>query len=234
MNHLESAIGYQFRDPELLKTALRHSSYANEHRGLPDNERLEFLGDAVLELSSSHYLYTRHPEDAEGDLSKKRSSLVCEASLAACARRIGLGDELMLGRGEEKSGGRTRDSLLSDAFEAVIGAIYLDGGFEAARLFVYNHVMREREDSPAVYDAKTILQEVLQKDGEISIVYRQKESSGPDHERLFTAEVEVNGKVFGEGSGRSKKLAEQAAALMALRKLQADGACSAGKENVCI
>ncbi len=234
MKELESVIGYSFGNAGLLETALTHSSYAHEHPGLADNERLEFLGDAVLELSSSHWLFGHFPGEPEGVLSRKRSAIVCEASLAACARRIGLGKYLMLGRGEDKSGGRDRDSLLSDAFEAVIGAVYLDGGFEAARDFVYSCVMDAVPDGPAAIDAKTILQEYLQRDGEISIVYRQTETSGPDHDRQFTVVVEADGKLLGEGKGRSKKQAEQAAALMALKELRTGDCAAAGKENVCI
>ena len=234
VKELEAGIGYSFADPVLLETALTHSSWAHEHQSRQDNERLEFLGDAVLELCSSHWLFGHFPKEAEGTLSRKRSAIVCEASLAACARRIGLGKHLLLGNGEQKSGGRDRDSLLSDAFEAVIGAVYLDGGFEAARDFVYAFVMSGAEHGPAAVDAKTVLQELLQKDGEIAIVYRQTDMSGPDHDRQFTVVVEADGKLLGEGTGRSKKQAEQAAASMALKKLGTGAHPAAEEENACI
>ncbi len=217
MKELERLIGYSFHDPSLLESALCHSSYANEHRDRKDNERLEFLGDAVLELSATHYLYSRYPWEAEGPLSRQRASIVCESSLAACARKICLGQYLLLGKGEEKGGGRERDSLLSDAFEAVIGAIYLDGGFEEARRFVVRQVMEEMAENPVYYDAKTRLQEWLQENGEISIIYRLTEEEGPGNEKVFAAEVSADGRVLGRGKGHSKKQAEQAAALEALK-----------------
>ena len=216
MKELESLIGYSFHDPSLLEAALCHSSYANEHREMTDNERLEFLGDAVLELCSTHYLYDRFPGEAEGPLSRQRAAIVCESSLAACARKLSLGRYLLLGKGEEKIGGRERDSLLSDAFEAVIGAVYLDGGLEEARRFVVKQVMEEMTENPVYYDAKTRLQEWLQENGDISIVYRLTEEEGPEHEKLFTAEVSAGGRLLGRGKGHSKKQAEQAAALEAL------------------
>ena len=216
----ENRIGYHFQRPGLLETALTHSSYANENRGLPHNERLEFLGDAVLDLCSAHYLFGHFPAEAEGALSKHQAALVCEASLAECARQIGLDRELLLGKGEEKSGGRCRDSLLSDAFEAVIGAIYLDGGFEPARDFIDRFVMEPMAAKPVLFDAKTQLQELLQADGEVEISYRVLEEAGPDHEKSFTASVNMNGEQLGTGSGSSKKQAEQAAAAAALKYLR--------------
>jgi len=223
LKDLELRIHYTFTDKKLLERALTHSSYANEHRGQGDNERLEFLGDAVLELSSSHYLYTHFPDKAEGALSKLRSSLVCEASLAACARKLMLGECLRLGRGEDKNGGSRRDSILSDALEALIGAVYLDSGFENADRFITRFVMDEMIAEPAYFDAKTQLQEVLQQGGEIQILYREINEEGPGHEKVFTVQVEADGQVLGSGSGPSKKQAEQAAALMALTSLKASG-----------
>ena len=216
----ENRIGYHFQTFGLLKTALTHSSYANENRGLPHNERLEFLGDAVLDLCSAHFLFGHYPEEAEGGLSKHQAAIVCEASLAECARRIGLDRELLLGKGEEKSGGRSRDSLVSDAFEAVIGAIYLDGGFEAARDFIDRFVMEPMGPKPVLFDAKTRLQELLQAGGEVEISYRVLEETGPEHEKSFTASVSMNGERLGVGSGSSKKQAEQAAAAAALVNMQ--------------
>ena len=216
----ENRIGYHFHCAELLKTALCHSSYANENKGMTHNERLEFLGDAVLELCSSHFLFRHFPDEAEGALSRHRAAIVCEASLAVCARRIGLDRELLLGRGEEKNGGRERDSLVSDAFEALIGAIYLDGGFEAARTFIDRFVMDPMAEKPVLFDAKTRLQELLQTDGEVEISYPVLEENGPEHERSFTAAVCLNGRPLGVGSGPSKKQAEQAAAAAALENMR--------------
>lgn len=216
----EDRIAYHFQDKALLKTALCHSSYANENRGVTHNERLEFLGDAVLELSASRFLFDHFPEEAEGALSRHRAAIVCEASLACCARKIGLDKELLLGRGEEKNGGRERDSLISDAFEALIGAIYLDGGFEKADLFIDRFVMQPMAEHPVTYDAKTHLQEILQADGDIAIVYTTVAESGPDHDKVFQVTVSADGTVLGRGDGASKKQAEQAAALAALKRLQ--------------
>ena len=222
LNSLEKAIGYEFRDKSLLSTALVHSSFSNEHRKeqIPNNERLEFLGDAVLELASSRYLYEHFPEEAEGALSKHRASIVCEKSLAECARTIGLGEHLQLGKGEEKSCGRTRDSLLSDAFEAVIGAMFLDGGFERAERFVRRFVMEKMSEHPIYSDSKTRLQETVQGQLSDSIEYDLLSEEGPEHDKLFTVEVRIGGEVYGTGSGRSKKLAEQAAAAKALERIE--------------
>ncbi len=216
----EDTIGYHFTRKEYLVNALCHSSYANENKGMVHNERLEFLGDAVLELCSSHYLFDHFPQEAEGALSRHRAALVCESSLAACARTIGLDQQILLGKGEEKSGGRERDSLISDAFEALIGAMYLDGGFEAARDFVDRFVMEPLADHPVAFDAKTHLQELLQVHGDIAISYTLLDESGPDHDRHFSVMVTADGRKLGIGSGPSKKQAEQAAAAAALEQLQ--------------
>ena len=222
LRQLEKAIGYEFRDKSLLSTALVHSSFSNEHRKemIPDNERLEFLGDAALELASSRYLYEHFPEEPEGALSKRRASIVCERSLAECARTIGLGDHLQLGKGEEKSNGRERDSLLSDAFEAVIGAMFLDGGFAEAEHFVRSFVMEKMCGHPVYSDSKTKLQETVQGRLSDSIEYELLGEEGPEHDKIFTAEVRIGGTVYGTGRGHSKKQAEQAAAAEALARLE--------------
>lgn len=226
---LEQYIGYRFRNRELLETALRHSSYANEHRmkRLECNERLEFLGDAVLELVSSEYLFSQFPEMPEGDLTRLRASLVCEPTLAFCAREIGLGDFLRLGRGEELTGGRHRDSITSDALEAVIGSIYLDGGFANAKEFILRFVLNDIEHKKLFFDSKTIFQEMVQ--GKIAgdITYHLIHESGPDHDKVFTVEVHIGTRCMGQGTGRTKKAAEQMAAYHAICKLKQE-------VNVCI
>ena len=221
LNKLEKAIGYEFKNKSLLSTALVHSSFSNEHRkeNIPDNERLEFLGDAALELASSRYLYEHFPDEPEGILSRRRAALVCEPSLAECARSVDLGEHLQLGKGEEKNNGRTRDSLLSDAFEAVIGAMLLDGGFDVAEDFVRRYVMDKMIDHPVYSDAKTKLQEKVQGSLSESIEYELLEESGPEHDKLFTVAVKIGGRIYGSGSGKSKKIAEQMAAAEALKNL---------------
>lgn len=213
----EEMIGYHFQAAGLLRQALTHSSYANERhmRKLADNERLEFLGDAVLEIISSEFLYHNYPELTEGELTKLRASIVCEPTLAQCSVELGLGDYLMLGHGEEHTGGRTRDSILSDTLEAVIGAIYLDGGFANAKEFVHRFILTDIEHKHLFYDSKTILQEVVQKEHE-SLVYVLTGESGPDHDKSFDVEVQIDGVCAGTGSGRTKKAAEQEAAYRAL------------------
>ena len=222
LQNLEKAIGYVFRNKTLLSTALIHSSFSNEHRkeNIPNNERLEFLGDAALELASSRYLYERFPDEPEGVLSKRRAALVCEPSLAECARSVDLGSYLQLGKGEEKNNGRTRDSLLSDAFEAVIGAILLDGGFAAAEAFVRRFVMDKMISHPVYSDAKTALQETVQLSQPDSISYILLSEEGPEHDKVFTVEVRIGGVRYGTGSGHSKKTAEQMAAEAALNRLK--------------
>lgn len=222
LKQLEDKIGYTFRDFSLLKQAMMHSSYTNE-RHLPKyqcNERLEFLGDAVLELISSEYLFRESPQLPEGELTKTRASMVCEPSLALCAKDIGLGDFLLLGKGEETTGGRLRDSVTSDALEALIGAVYLDGGFTSAKEFIHKFVLTDLENKKLFYDSKTILQEIVQsqKCGTVSYVLLKEE--GPDHNKSFFVEVQIGDKVFGEGKGRTKKAAEQQAAYEAILKLR--------------
>ena len=220
LKKLEQTIGYQFTAKSLLEQAMTHSSYANEkHLGkLGCNERLEFLGDAVLELISSDFLYKKFRNNQEGELTKKRASMVCEKSLAYCAREFGLPEFILLGRGEEMMGGRTRPSILADAFEALIAAIYLDGGMEAAREFVLPFVMDtlESESKIRFHDYKTALQEIVQKNPEEKLSYVLVEESGPDHNKRFEVEVRLNSNVIGHGVGKSKKDAEQMAAKEAL------------------
>lgn len=226
MKKLENKIGYAFRDPKLLELALTHSSYSNERgRGrLGCNERLEFLGDSILGYFTAEYLFRTYPEKPEGEMTKIRAELVCEQSLARVAEKLGLGEYLRLGRGEELGGGRARPSITADAVEAVLAAIYLDGGAEAAKRFVYGFVLSEaaktaREGS---HDYKTLLQEQVQKGGGESPAYRMVGESGPDHNKIFTAEVLICGEVMGIGSGRTKKESEQNAARNALEKIKAE------------
>ncbi|MBM6853107.1 ribonuclease III [Mediterraneibacter glycyrrhizinilyticus] len=223
LKELEKKIGYVFRDFALLKTAMMHSSYTNE-RHLEKyrcNERLEFLGDAVLELVSSEFLFRESPKVSEGELTKTRASMVCESSLALCARDIGLGDYLLLGKGEEATGGRKRDSITSDAMEALIGAIYLDGGFTSAKEFIHRFVLTDLEDKKLFYDSKTILQEMVQAETNSEITYRLVGEEGPDHNKSFSVEVLIGGESYGAGRGRTKKGAEQQAAYEAILKLRA-------------
>ena len=222
IGELEKKIGYQFRDKSLLKQALTHSSFANEQRinKLKDYERLEFLGDAVLELISSDYLYARFTQIPEGELTKKRASLVCEPSLAYCAREFGLPQFLLLGKGEDMTGGRNRDSIVSDATEALLGAIYLDGGFANAKEFVLNFILNDIEHKQLFYDSKTILQEIVQEKGTHLVEYRLIKEEGPDHSKSFTVEALINGESMGTGTGHTKKAAEQAAALEAIRRIK--------------
>jgi len=219
MQDLQAALGYRFGEPALLKQALTHSSYTYE-RGLGNgacNERLEFLGDAVLELCISGFLYSRFPAMSEGTLTKRRAALVCEPTLAAIARGLSLGKNIRMGNGEEINGGREKDSLLSDAFEAILGAMYLDGGFEAARTLLERVIGPYLSAPPPVRDYKTTLQEVLQKNSRETATYKIIRADGPPHQRQFTAQVLHQGTVLAEGAGTSKKEAEQAAAAAALR-----------------
>lgn len=218
---LQGRLRHHFVDPSLLLTALAHRSWCAEHGGRPSNERLEFLGDAVLGLCVTDHIFRERPDLAEGQLAKIRSSAVSAGSLAAAARNLGLGDHLLLGRGEERSGGRDKQSILGDAFEAVVGALYLDGGMEVARRLVVDS-LNDRIDqaarAPGFEDSKTTLQELTARCGWGSPSYRV-EAHGPDHGREFTAEVVVDGDVRGHGSGTTKKQAEQQAARAACRSL---------------
>lgn len=210
----EEKIGYSFNNRNLLKTALTHSSYANEKHWAYDrnNERLEFLGDAVLELVSSDFIFHEHKKDMEGAMTKLRASLVCEQSLAGAARQADIGQFIRLGKGEASTGGRERDSILSDAFEAVIGAIYLDGGMEHASVFIKQFVLSDIEQKKLFYDSKTILQEMVQDKGANTLSYELIAENGPDHAKEFVVCCNLDGRPMGTGRGRSKKAAEQKAA----------------------
>lgn len=220
MEKIQEKLGYKFSDIKLLKTALSHSSYANENH-TRSNERLEFLGDSVLGLIISDYIFKKMKGAFEGDLSKYRATLVCESSLAEIAKKVSLSELIFLGRGEEKMGGRKRPSITSDAFEAVLGAIYLDGGIEAAREWILP-LMQDRIEQTLkgkLYkDFKTTLQEIVQRDGKSSVVYKTIDEKGREHERMFTVQVYINGKEKCNGSGHSKKEAEQAAAKSTIEK----------------
>ena len=218
IQQLQQVIHYQFHNITFLEVALTHSSYANEMRHqVRYNERQEFLGDAVLSIIVSDYLFNNYTVP-EGDLTKLRAALVCERSLDVMANKIGLGDYLRLGHGEEMTGGRPRPSIIADAFEALIAAIYLDSGIESAREFVLPFVieMLEHEDSLSFKDYKTILQEIIQQNPEEKLVYKLVGEKGPDHDKRFVVEVLLNSNVIGKGQGRSKKTAEQMAAKEAL------------------
>ena len=220
MNKLEENIKYSFKNRTLLENALSHSSYANEkHLKYGSNERLEFLGDAVLSVIVADYLYKNFPDRPEGELTKLRASLVCEKSLCGFARNLQLGDFLLLGRGEEQNGGRERDSILADAFEAVLAAVYLDGGMDIAREYVLRFIKEElsHTEDEAFHDYKTILQEVIQRNPEERLSYVLCGESGPDHNKSFSVEVYLNSNVIGSGTGKTKKRAEQMAAKDALK-----------------
>ena len=224
LRSFEQKIDYRFKDPSLAETALTHRSYAYEHAEegtVPrTNERLEFLGDAVLELVSSDKLFHMFPDHDEGRLSKMRAFLVCENALSECALKIGLGDFVLLGKGEDRSGGRTRPSILSDTLEAVIGAIYLDGGIIPASEFIHRFVLVNELRMEALRDNKTVLQEILQKENHEPVKYDLTGTSGPEHDRTFTMQVSQGGRVLGSGSGRTKQAAGQAAAADAIKKLK--------------
>lgn len=218
---LESNIGYCFKDKDLLINALTHTSYANEHKhkGMKDNERLEFLGDAVLELVSSEYLYKNMKDMPEGKMTKLRASLVCEPTLAMDAREIDLEDFIYLGKGEDETGGRKRDSIVSDAFEALIGAIFLDGGIEEAKYFILKFALNDIEKKKLFYDSKTVLQERVNSVKNGNLVYEIIKEWGPDHNKTHEAAAKLNGKIIGKGQGHTKKAAEQQAAFDALKTL---------------
>ena len=221
LKQLEEKIGYAFHDRSLLKKAMMHSSYINEKQ-LPKhecNERLEFLGDAVLELVSSEFLFHAHPDMPGGDLTKTRASMVCEPSLAFCARELKLGEYLLLGKGEDATGGRQRDSVTSDAMEALIGAIYLDGGFANAKEFIHRFVLNDLEHRKLFFDSKTILQEIVQAHFREHIQYELVTEEGPDHNKSFEVAVYIGRDCLGTGKGRTKKAAEQEAAYRSILKL---------------
>ncbi|WP_317856272.1 ribonuclease III [Chakrabartyella piscis] len=224
LEKLEEKIGYVFTDKDLLTLALTHSSYANEikKRSHANNERLEFLGDAVLDMIVSEYMFVHFPEMPEGELTKLRAAIVCESSLAVLARKFDLGHFLRLGKGEETTGGRGRDSILADAFEAVIGAVCLDGGMEAVRVYILGFMVKQIEHTKSTFknlDCKTHLQEVIQKISKVPLQYKIVDEQGPDHNKMFVSVVEHDGKVLGRGTGKSKKEAEQSAANNALEQM---------------
>lgn len=219
---IEKNINYEFQDKSLLKQAMSHSSYVNEIKikGYQSYERLEFLGDAVLELISSEYLYEHYEDMPEGKLTKLRASIVCEFTLSSVSRQLGYGDFVLLSKGEEFTGGRNRNSILCDLFESVLGAIYLDGGMEPAKRYVHTFLMTDIESKQLFYDAKTTLQEMVQKDGKGIVTYKLLEEKGPDHNKSFVSGVLVDGVQLATGEGTSKKNAEQMAAYQAILKLK--------------
>jgi len=219
---LEKKIGYTFLKKELITQAMTHSSFSNEQKvnRQKDYERLEFLGDAVLELVSSQFLFEEMPDKTEGDLTKMRSSLVCEPSLAYCAKELNLGEYIRLGKGEEATGGRMRDSITSDVMEAIIGAIYLDGGFDKAKEFIYKFILSDLENKKLFYDSKTILQEIVQGKNNGTLHYEVIAETGPDHDKLFLVEARIDDRKISEGNGRTKKAAEQQAAYQAILKIK--------------
>ncbi len=224
-NQIMETIEYQFQNKDLLVQAFTHSSYANERKinRIQDYERLEFLGDAVLELITSEALLTRYPKKHEGELSKLRSSIVCEYCLAQCARELHYPDYVYLSKGERQTGGANRDSLLCDLFESVLGAIYLDGGLEPAKRYVERFLLSDIENKRLFYDAKTHLQELVQKAELGEIQYVLLDEQGPDHQKHFFVEVDIEGTRYGSGDGQSRKQAEQKAAYEALLRLKNEG-----------
>jgi len=236
LKNLEQLIGYRFQNRKLLIQALTHSSYLNESKdrdAVPaDNERLEFFGDAIIEFLVSEYLFHRYEDTPEGDMTKLRASMVCEQSLAICSEKIQLGSFLCMGHGEEISGGRQRPSVISDAFEALTAAIYLDGGIDVTRKFIQTHLLEELEsigpldpggNSPLFFDAKTRLQEMVQSKGNVKLVYELIGEEGPSHNKVFTTAVYLEGEKIGTGSGHSKKAAQQKAAARAIQVLEQKG-----------
>ena len=220
MESLELELQYSFRNKELLSEAMNHSSYANEHRkGLGSNERLEFLGDSILGFVSAEYLFKGHPDLPEGDLTRMRAALVCEQSLYEVAKELRLGQYLHLGKGEEAGGGRERQSILADAVEAVFAAVYLDGGIDEARRLIERALLGRAPACEERRDYKTTLQEVVQRRSGQALTYHMVSQSGPDHNKKFLFEVRLNDEPVGQGEGRSKKEAEQAAARDALEHM---------------
>ncbi|MGE5473195.1 MAG: ribonuclease III [Ignavibacteriales bacterium] len=220
-NELQVILNYEFKDIQILKNALTHSSYANENKNmkLSSNERLEFLGDSILSFIVSAYIFKNYPKLPEGEMTKVRASVVCEQTLKDISNLLGIGEYLQLGKGEEQTGGRKRSSILADAFEAIVGAIYIDGGLEVSKDFVLSKLEELIMDSikgTGMIDYKTTLQEELQKKGEVKIIYETVAESGPDHDKKFKVQVKCNEKVLGIGLGKSKKEAEQSAARDAL------------------
>ncbi len=221
MRALEERLGYQFRNIGLLEHAMTHSSYANEHRsgGITSNERLEFLGDSVLGMVVAEYLFAKHPDMPEGELTRTRAALVCETSLYEVAKVLELGRCLRLGKGEDAGGGRTRPSILADATEAMLAAVYLDGGIESVKPIIQTYILDKEQEKSVDRDYKTALQELVQRHPGQAVSYRLIDETGPDHARIFVMEVSVGGEPVGVGRGRSKKEAEQMSARAALEKI---------------
>lgn len=236
LEELQQKIKYSFRNPELLRHAVTHSSYANEHhlKREDNNERLEFLGDAVLEMISSEFLYGHNPQMPEGELTKLRASLVCEPTLAQCATEVELGRFLLLGKGEDGTGGRERNSILSDAFEAIIGAVYLDGGFTSAKEFVERTVLSDIEHRTLFCDSKTILQELIQSEHKGTLSYRPIAEEGPEHMKRFTVCAYLNDTPLAKGTGKTKKAAEQEAAYQSILLLRKNAEDERTGEGLCI
>lgn len=220
LNAFEEKIGYTFKNKELLKTALTHSSYANENKLPHDNERLEFLGDSVLGFVTAEYLFEEYKSRPEGVLTKLRAAVVCEKSLFRFSEKISLGEFILIGRGEEHTGGRNRPSILSDAFEAVIAAMYLDGGLEVVKPYILSFIKEAVKREASFKDNKSLLQEEIQRTKGNVLSYEETGESGPDHDKRFTFVVKLNGEIVGSGEGKSKKEAEQAAAGNALLNLK--------------
>lgn len=220
LNAFEEKIGYTFKNKELLKTALTHSSYANENKLPHDNERLEFLGDSVLGFVTAEYLFEEYKSRPEGVLTKLRAAVVCEKSLFRFSEKISLGEFILIGRGEEHTGGRNRPSILSDAFEAVIAAMYLDGGMEVVKPYILSFIKEAVKREASFKDNKSLLQEEIQRTKGNVLSYEETGESGPDHDKRFTFVVKLNGEIVGSGEGKSKKEAEQAAAGNALLNLK--------------
>ncbi len=216
----EKAVNYTFKNKALIKTALTHSSYANENKLPHDNERLEFLGDSVLGFVTAEYLFSEYKSRPEGELTKLRAAVVCEKSLFKFGEKISLGEYIYMGKGEENTGGRNRPSIVSDAFEAVIAAMYIDGGIDAVRPYILSFIKDAVKREASFKDNKSLLQEEIQKNKGNSICYEELEEIGPDHEKVFRFAVKLNGEVVGIGEGRSKKEAEQAAAGAALESIK--------------
>ncbi len=219
---VEQKIFYEFKDKELIKCALTHSSFVNELKinKWENYQRLEFLGDAVLELVSSEFLFEQNSGMSEGKMSKVRASMVCEPALSFCARKILLGDYIFLGKGEEAGGGRERNSILSDVFEAIIGAIYLDGGIDEAKKFIHKFVLDDVEDNQLFVDSKSILQETIQAANNKTLCYKLLSETGPEHDKSFEVAVYIDEECMATATGHNKKDAEQKAAYLTLKKLQ--------------
>ena len=221
LKEFQERIGYQFKDEKLLYEALSHSSFANENKKARNsNERLEFLGDSVLSIVVSDHIFEHYKHMPEGELTKMRASLVCEKALFEFSKKIELGKYIFLGKGEEITGGRERPSIISDAFEAVIAAIYLDGGFANAKEFIHHFILTDLEDKKLFYDSKTILQEIVQANMTGNVSYELIDEQGPDHNKIFEVEARIGGKAWGRGKGSSKKSAEQQAAYEAILNLR--------------